>query len=58
MLVFKHGAQGHLEPMFDVGQLEELRQEGHHYADKGQQDERRPAPDDIVDRIVKVCDKI
>ncbi len=56
--VFEHGAQGHLEPMTDVRQLETLGQAGHQHAGKSQQDERRPAPDDVVGSVVKVCDKI
>ena len=56
VLILKDCADGVFHPVADVAQLKKLGQAGHQYAYKAQQDQRRPAPNHIVNGTVDVCD--
>ena len=51
-ILLEDGADGLLEPMADVADLEEPGPAGHEYAHKGQQDQRGPAPDKVIEEAV------
>ena len=56
MLVGKDGTDGLLHPVAEMGDLEELCQNGHQDAGTDQKDQHGDAPDKAVDSAVYICD--
>ena len=55
MLVTKDSTDGVLHPVAKMGELESFGQDRHQKADRKEQDERRPAPDNIIHCVVDIC---
>jgi hypothetical protein len=58
VFVSKNRANGFFHPVPNVCDLKKLRQAGHEDSRKGQQDQRGPAPDNIVDGTVDAGNRI
>ena len=58
VLVAEDLSDGVANPVSKVGNLEEFGEDRHQDADKAQKDQRRPAPDEAVDKVIDVCDNL